>query len=551
MAAQQAIKHQFTKGSLQKRILIVDDDPDIVAALKDVIELEINGCAVSSAGNVEQAKLVAEEVKPDIVLLDIMIGRDNGLDLIPVLKEIKRDIDVVMMTAYRDNEYVIRAVRSGAKDYLYKPISPVNLIHVIDRLFQAQGLQKKIIVAERRFHQVFQQAYQWLFIVDDKGYVIDVNETALNYIDKDKASVLGQLLWCSPWWISTPIIKDNIQSGFNEALEGNVFHDEIEILQSGTDRKVIDVIMKPILTNDNDDNQIIVECVDITDRKNSEDEIRLLNSTLEKRVKERTMALEQSIQLLQQENERRKETETLFKNAKDYAEKASQAKSQFLSHMSHELRTPLNAILGFGQMLELDNSSLNELQRDNVQEILEAGRHLLVLINEVLDLEKIESGKMELVNEKVEVKEVLHQCIALTHKQAEEHHVQLVDAISDQGYIVQADFLRLKQVLLNLISNATKYNSEQGRVLIEGKIVGEQCLHISVTDNGKGLTEEEMGRLFTPFERLDVQNNVDGVGIGLVITKSLVELMDGTMGVESTPGEGSVFWIELNLEKDM
>ncbi|MFV1984807.1 MAG: sensor histidine kinase [Thiohalomonadales bacterium] len=233
--------------------------------------------------------------------------------------------------------------------------------------------------------------------------------------------------------------------------------------------------------------------------------------------------------------------------SRDEAIAASNIKSQFLSSMSHELRTPMNAILGFGQLLELEANELSEDQRNNIKEILDAGNHLLHLINEILDLGRIEAGKLDIFLEKVDVDDVILQCLPLIQVQLDENKVELIDNLKGKGYSVFADFIRLKQVLLNLISNAIKYNRTFGRVILECKVINKQHLRIQVTDTGEGMHKNDIAKLFTPFERLNNVNNVEGTGIGLVISKNIIELMSGKIGVECEPGKGCTFWVELPL----
>jgi len=239
-----------------------------------------------------------------------------------------------------------------------------------------------------------------------------------------------------------------------------------------------------------------------------------------------------------------------LKTAKTVAEQANLAKSEFLSSMSHELRTPLNAVLGFAQLIDSSPQTMTAAQKLSINEILKAGWHLLNLINEILDLAVIESGKASMSMEPVSLYMLLQDCQSMIEPLAEKRRIQMTFPSDDQAYCVHADRTRLKQVMINLLSNAIKYNRLNGAVIVRCEMSGKNRTRISVEDTGVGLSPEQSAQLFQSFNRLGREAGTEeGSGIGLVVTKQLVELMNGEVGVESRVGVGSTFWIELDATR--
>ena len=374
------------------------------------------------------------------------------------------------------------------------------------------------------FKNILDQTLDSVFIFDADSLLFTyVNEGAMQQTGYTREEMLGM----HPYDIK----PDYTETDFRALIAPLISRDEqsinLEAIHLHKDGSLIPVeIFLQYVPLEEGRSSFVAIVRDVTARAQLENELDAYRGVLETLVDERTAELSE---------------------ARDVAERSSQAKSTFLSRMSHELRTPLNAILGFGQMLELDEEGFTVTQKENVQEILEAGRHLLDLINDVLNLSKIESGKLEVIMGSVELDELLSQCLSLIQPQAADRDLGIVNHISGNGYTVWADFTRFKQVLLNLLSNAVKYNREHGLITLTSEIIDNEYCRILVTDGGNGITKDNLEKLFVPFVQLAETSNIEGTGIGLVISKHLMGLMGGSVGVKSTPGKGSTFWVDIAL----
>jgi CheY-like chemotaxis protein/anti-sigma regulatory factor (Ser/Thr protein kinase) len=244
----------------------------------------------------------------------------------------------------------------------------------------------------------------------------------------------------------------------------------------------------------------------------------------------------------------RKQSEAALIEAKTLAENASNAKTEFLSSMSHELRTPLNAILGFSQLFEFDKN-IGERRKSNARDINNAGQHLLNLIDEILDLSRIETGQVDLLMEAVSLEAAINESLTWVAEMAESRGVTIAfDRTACRGILIEADAVRIKQVFLNLMTNAVKYNCENGSVTITCTRDQNDIIRISIRDTGVGISQEQLGKLFQPFNRLGAEyGTVEGTGIGLVIARQLTHLMGGEIEVESVPGTGSHFALQFQI----
>ena len=309
--------------------------------------------------------------------------------------------------------------------------------------------------------------------------------------------------------------------------------------------------------NDDKDSGLLLQLIDVTWQIEVEqklhnkvkEELACYDQELEAIIESRTHQLQDAIRSLENENAERVKAESLLRKAKEEAEKANLSKSQFLSRMSHELRTPMNAILGFSQLLQLND--LNELQASYNEEILLAGNHLLSMISDVLDLSRIEEGSLSISITNVALSNLINESVSLVKHKLDFRNITIHKLIDDDDTTtLKVDETRLKEVIVNLLTNAVKYNSDDGLVSIGYKTKTNGYIQLYVSDTGKGLNQEEQEKIFEPFNRLGAEyTDIEGVGIGLAISKKLMEMMDGAIMVESEKGKGSTFYIDCPVGK--
>ena len=394
--------------------------------------------------------------------------------------------------------------------------------------------EERLRLSEARFRTMFEQSPDALaFFETEAGTFTDCNEEALRLLRCTKEQIVGKL----PWEMGPPLQPD----GRTSMEAARALYEQVNRAGSarfewqhgrgdGTDFPA--EISVTVVEIENRPTWLAV-IRDVTARQEAEAEVARVQASLEQRVEERTAELGRANEIL-----REKHVEV---------ERANRAKSEFLSRMSHELRTPMNSILGFGQVLA---RKVTPEQEKHVRHILDAGRHLLELINEVLDISRIESDQLRLSSEPVALGSVIQESINLVQHLAAERDVTIGEDPFESDSFVMADRQRLKQVLVNLLSNGVKYNRRGGQVTITCFRVGDRA-QISVSDTGRGIPAHLLDRLFNPFDRLGAENSeIEGTGLGLALSQRLVEHMGGSLRVASKEGVGTDFWIELPLAVD-
>lgn len=513
-------------GDQDATVLIIDDDAEILEALTAVLEVDAPGIEVVSASNLDEAYLALEERGPDLVLIDISLGAQNGLDVLPFIRKRYPDMICIMMTAHRDVEYAAKAIRNGADDYLHKPLDPLAFLNTINGYLEQQRVARKTAEVEARYRAMFEQTFQMVFLLDVEGNILEVNNTALNFRQEQKANIVGKPFWSAPWFNKTGLTaRESLQLYFQQALVGKTIRSEVRIVDINGRNRTFDISLKPVLSGNGRVQYVLAEARDVTDYRETQEKLLELTDTLENRISERTAEADR---------------------ARIEAQRASAAKSDFLARMSHELRTPMNAVLGFSQLLDSGSAGeLTEEQKEMVGEVLGAGRHLLELIEELLNLSKIESGDFNIELHAMDIASVVKSSVSMLMPDILERGLVIEDRVSTMDAVVLADELRAREIMINLLSNAVKYNREGGRIDIRAETPERDMFRVIVEDSGPGIAEKDFPRVFEPFDRIDQDYKTVGSGIGLAVSRKLAEKMGGSLGFDSTEGVGSRFWVDF------
>lgn len=493
------------------RIMLIDDDQVMTDFYTLILEQE--GMTVTTVNEPGKSLDMINLSRPELILLDCQMTDYSGLELSAIIRQQEKyaGISIIFLSEDIDADRQLEAINMGGDYFLTKPVDPDYLIAAINsRVHRARTLNSmnhNLLSALRELeNQNFAlDQHAIVSITNINGDIIYVNDKFSEISGYPRSDLIGK----NHSILNSGIHADHLFSEMWKRIShGKVWQGELCNKKKNGDFYWVNITIVPFMDEQSRPYQYVAINSDITSRILAEQDLL---------------------------------------KARDAAVSANQAKSDFLSKMSHELRTPLNAVMGFSQLLESSSKlSAPDKQLQYAKEIYKAGEHLLNLINEVLDLSRIEANQLKVENIEIPLADFLNECAALIIPLAKQKEISFINNYDDNDDItVQADPVRFKQIMINLFSNAIKYNKPTGFVEVRYSPGHDGFVLIDVIDTGTGIAEHQIGQLFKPFVRLPQHKNEEGTGIGLALSKRLAELMGGEIGVESKSGMGSKFWLKL------
>ncbi|MHA1681201.1 MAG: ATP-binding protein [Promethearchaeota archaeon] len=511
----------------KKRILIVDDEPNAGETLKDVLEEYDYKVLLASSG--KEALEITKQNGISVALIDLKLPDVNGLSLLQDLKSTYPEMICIIITGYATLENAMIAIKDKVDGYFKKPIAIDEMLYQIKSLISNQALRIKLKQSEEQFRLLAEQSLMGMIIFQDEmiTYLNNTIHEMLGFENKDliglKIDDFVELIFRE----DRGKFIEQVKNLSNQDADTH-FRGTYRIYSVSSELRTFDAYARNITHQG--EPALLFAVIDVSETVQVKQDLIELNKTLEARIKERTIELEE----------------------------ANKAKSNFLANMSHELRTPLNSIIGFSEaILKGYLGEIASEQKEYITDILESGEHLLELINEILDLSKIEAGKLELKLEHVNVKDLVNKCRNMFKERQLRHTLDFKINIDPSIHSFIADGIKIKEVLFNLFSNAIKYTSDGGSFGLDIKVKkdegrDEDELLFHVWDTGIGIEKNEIERLFKPFERLEPVYSASnsGTGLGLYYSKKLVELHGGKIWVESNgKDQGTSFYFSIPLLK--
>ncbi len=476
------------------------------------------------------------------IIAETFFGRSGLILLFGVLRSLLLAIILVTIFHYdltRPLNRLAEEIRSGGSKLTVPPSHERNELGALVKAHnelsrQRARIEGELRASEQRFRDIAMLAADWIWETDAENRLVYISDRFFELTAHTPEAVIGKLRSESP---ALSHQSDDLQQLIT-VMRSREPYRELYLQIRKADGSVMHTLSSgtPIFHEAGTFMGYRGTSTDYTARKLAEEALRRAHDELEVKVKERTQELNQEIV------ERRA--------AQEQATRANESKSEFLSSMSHELRTPLNAILGFAQLLkDYSDEPLSDEQMEYVEQVLDSGKHLLGLVNDVLDLSRVEAGRLEMSLEPIDPVQILQESLTLMEPLASAREVAIIDAIDiADGTLVKADPNRFKQVILNVVSNAVKYNDHQGTVTVSALVATNDMLRINISDTGPGIPGHMRAEVFRPFSRLGVEaKKIEGTGIGLTISRELIENMGGRIDFESTVGKGSTFWIEVPI----